>query len=71
MSTKFRKSGAGALAAFFAVTVWVWDQDPTPNVLSDGLISPWCLIGSPESWEGRPCVVPLRPGSVDGTVLPR
>ncbi|MBV8754365.1 MAG: hypothetical protein JO328_16000 [Hyphomicrobiales bacterium] len=71
MSTKSLNSGAVVLAASFAVTVLTWDQDPLRGGLSDDFTSPWCLAGSLESWEGRPCVVPLRPGSADGTAVPR
>jgi hypothetical protein len=71
MSAKLINSAAGILAAFFAVTGVAWDQDPFRDGLSDDLISSWCRIDSPESWEGKPCVVPLRTWSADGTALPR
>jgi hypothetical protein len=71
MSAKLLNFGAGAFAAFFAVTVLAWDQDPFRDDLADDLMSPWCGIGAPNSWEGRPCVVPLRTWSADGTALPR
>jgi hypothetical protein len=71
MSTKLINPAVGALAAFFAVAGFAWDQDPFRDGLSEDLISPWCRIGSPETWEGRPCVVPLRAWSADGTTVPR
>ena len=51
-------SAAAFVGAFFAVTALVWDQDPMRDGPADGLITPWCRIGSLDSWEGRPCVVP-------------
>ena len=71
MSAKLINSAAGVLAVFFAVTGFAWDQDPFRDGLSEDLISPWCRIGAPETWEGKPCVVPLRTWSADGTALPR
>jgi hypothetical protein len=71
MSAKFLNLGAGAFAAFVAVAVLAWDQDPFRDGLADDLMSPWCSIGAPKSWEGRPCVVPLRTWSTDGTAVPR
>ena len=71
MNAKLINSAAGAFAAFFAVTVLAWDQDPFRDGLAEDLITPWCRIGSPETWEGRPCVVPLRTWSADGTAAPR
>jgi hypothetical protein len=59
------------LAALFAVSLFAGDQDAIRDGLTDDLISPWCRIGSLESWEGRPCVVLLRTGSVEGTASPR
>jgi len=58
MSAKLINSAAGTLAAFLTVTVLALDQDPFRDGLSDDLITPWCRIGSLETWEGRPCVVP-------------
>ena len=71
MSAKFLNTGAAIVAAFFAVTVLAWDSDSTRDGLNDDLISPWCRIGSPDSWEGRPCVVPLRTGSAEASVVTR
>jgi hypothetical protein len=59
------------LAALFAVTVLPWDQDFIGDGPTDDLMSPWCSIGSLQSWEGRPCVVPLRTWSADETAVPR
>lgn len=71
MSTKLLNTGAAAFAALFAVTVLAWDQGPIRDDLSDDFMSPSCRIGSPESWTGRPCVVPLRTWSDSGTAVPR
>jgi hypothetical protein len=71
MSRKFLNAGAGVCAALFAVTVLAWDQDPIRDDSGDDLTSPWCRIDSPDSWEGRPCVVPLRIWSAEGTAIPR
>ena len=71
MSAKLINSAAGTLAAFLTVTVLALDQDPFRDGLSDDLITPWCRIGSLETWEGRPCVFPLRARSADGTAVPR
>lgn len=71
MSAKFLNSGAPLFAALFVVTVLAWDQALFSDDLSDDFTSPWCRIGSPESWEGRPCVVPLRSWSIDGATVPR
>ena len=70
MSAKFLNTGAAIVAAFFAVTVLAWDPDSIRDDLNDDFVSPWCRIGSPDSWEGRPCVVPLRTWSIDGTAIP-
>jgi hypothetical protein len=70
MNAKLINSAAGVLAAFLAVTVLPRDQNFIGDALSDDLISPWCRIGAPETWEGRPCVVPYTE-SADGTALPR
>ena len=71
MSTKLINPAVGALAAFFAVTGLAWDQDPFRDGLADDLITPWCRIGSLETWEGRPCVVPSQTWSTDETAVPR
>jgi hypothetical protein len=62
MRSTLVNSAAFVLAAFFAVSVTVWDQDPMRDGPSDSLITPWCRIGSLDSWEGRPCVVPYSAG---------
>ncbi len=71
MSAKFLNLGAGFFAVFFAVTVLAWDQEFIRDDMSDDFIPPWCRVGSLESWEGRPCVVPLRTWSAGGTASPR
>ena len=71
MTAKFLNSGAAIFAALFAVTVLASDQDVIRDDLSDDFMSPWCRIGSSESWEGRPCAVPFRTSSADGTAVPR
>jgi hypothetical protein len=71
MSAKLINSAAGALAAFFAVTGVAFDQDPFREATADEFISPWCRIGAPETWEGKPCVVPLSTWPADGTAFPR
>jgi hypothetical protein len=58
-------SAAFFAGAFFAVSALVWDQDPMRDGPTDGLIAPWCRIGSLDSWEGRPCVVPYSAGQRD------
>jgi len=71
-SHRYKESSTGfLLAALFAVSLFTWDQDAVRDGLTDDLISPWCRIGSLESWEGQPCVVPLRTGSIEGTARPR
>ena len=71
MSTKSLNAGAAIFAALFAVTLLASDQDLIRDDMSDDFMSPWCRIGSPDSWEGRPCVVPLRIWSTHGTAVPR
>jgi hypothetical protein len=71
MSAKLIKAGAGVLAAFLAVNAFAWDQDPFRDGPSEDLISPWCRIDAPETWEGRPCVVPLRTWSAEAPTVPR
>jgi hypothetical protein len=71
MRAKFHDSAARVLAAFFAVTVLARDQDPIRHGLTDDFVSPWCRIGSLQSWEGRPCVVPMRGASGEVTAAPR
>jgi hypothetical protein len=67
-SHRYKENSAGFLvAALFAVGLFTSDQDAIRDGLTDDLISPWCRIGSLDSWEGQPCVVPLRTGSVEGT----
>jgi hypothetical protein len=68
-SNKYAMSSAAMcfLAAFFAMSLWTWEQDPMRDGLTDDLITPWCRIGSLESWEGRPCVVPMRGASDEAT----
>lgn len=46
------------LAALFAVSAFAWESDPIREGLTDDGISPWCHIGSLDSWEGRPCLIP-------------
>jgi hypothetical protein len=58
------------LAVFFSVTLFTWD-DLIPEGLTDDMISPWCRVGSLESWEGRPCAFPLRTGSIERAPDPR
>ena len=69
MSAKRLKFTAGVLAGFVSLAVLAWDQDL--DGLTDDMIAPSCRIGSLQSWEGRPCVVPLRTGPADGTATPR
>ncbi|MBV8753645.1 MAG: hypothetical protein JO328_12375, partial [Hyphomicrobiales bacterium] len=57
MSAKLLNTGAAIVAAVFAVTVLSWDPNAVRDDLNDDFMSPWCWIGSPDSWEGRPCVV--------------
>jgi len=71
MSAKLISSAAGVLAAFLAVAAVAFDQDPFRDAMADDFISPWCRIGAPDTWEGKPCVVPLRTESSGGTALPR
>ena len=65
-----RKAGASAgfvPAALFAVSLFTSDQVAMHEGLTDDFISPWCRVGSLASWEGRPCVLSLRTGSVEIT----
>ena len=64
-------SAACFLAAFFAVSALMWDQDVLRDGLTDDLATPWCRIGSLDAWKGQPCVVPFRIGSTEGTATPR
>ena len=66
MNSTLMKSTAFLLAAFFAVSATVWDQGPIRDDLMDDFVSPWCRLGSLDSWAGRPCAIPLRTG-VAGT----
>jgi hypothetical protein len=68
-----RYTGSAAallLAVFISVSLFTWD-DVIRDVLTDDMISPWCRVGSLESWEGRPCAFPLRTGSIERAVDPR
>jgi len=71
MSSTSRRSAVNSaacfLAAFFTVSAVMWDHDALPDGLTDDLAAPWCRIGSLESWEGRPCVVPMRGASDEAT----
>ena len=60
-------SAACFLAAVFAVSVSIGHQDPSRDGLAEDLIAPWCRIGSSQSWEGRPCVVPMQSAAAEGT----
>jgi hypothetical protein len=55
------------VATVCGVNVATWDQDPIQDALADDLLSPWCRIGSLQSWQGRPCVVPMGPAWDEGT----
>ena len=73
-ATSHRYAGTSAaflLAALLAASMFTWDRDAMTDGLTDDLISPWCRIGSLDSWEGRPCVLPLRTGSLEGTAYPQ
>jgi hypothetical protein len=70
MRAKCLKSGVGAFAALFVVTIFAWDQDSVRDDPSDDLITPWCRIGSPDSWEGRPCLVPLEGRAAGAAAVP-
>jgi hypothetical protein len=48
--------GTCLLAALYVVSV---PADAILDNLTDELISPPCRIGSLQSWQGKPCVVPL------------
>jgi len=48
------------LAALFVARVSTWGENAIGDGLSDEGISPPCQIGSLQSWQGRPCVVPKR-----------
>jgi hypothetical protein len=53
-------SSAGCfLSALFAVSVLTGGYDLVRDGATDDMISPWCEIGSPASWEGRPCVISM------------
>jgi hypothetical protein len=74
MSSTSQKSAVASaaaclLAAHFAVSGLVWD--PLRDGLTDDLISPWCQIGSTQSWEGRPCVVSTESAATEGTASTR
>jgi hypothetical protein len=60
--------GACLFAALSVVSVPAWDEDPTRDGPTDELLSPSCRIGSLQSWQGRPCVVPIGPTSAEETV---
>ena len=63
-STSHRSAiAAYSLVALFAVSGLVWD--PFADGVTDDLASPWCRVGSPQSWTGRPCVIPM--GATVGT----
>jgi hypothetical protein len=48
------------LASLSVVSV---SADAILDSLTDELISPSCRIGSLQSWQGQPCVVPMANGS--------
>jgi len=70
-SHRYTGTAAGLLlAAVLSVSLFTWD-DVIRDGLTDDMISPWCRVGSLESWEGRPCVFPLRTGSIERAANPR
>jgi len=48
--------GSCLLAALYVVSV---PADAILDSLTDDVISPPCRIGSLQSWQGKPCVIPL------------
>jgi hypothetical protein len=70
-SHRYTGSAAGLLlAVFLSVSLVTWD-DLIREDLTDDMISPWCRVGSLESWEGRPCAFPLRTRSIERAADPR
>ena len=59
--------GACFLLALCVVSVPAWDEDTTRDGTTDEPLSPSCRIGSLQSWQGRPCVVPIGPTSAEET----
>ena len=74
-STSHRSAAGSAaaccLAALFAVSAMIWDQDAMRDGLTDDLIGPWCRIGALDSWAGRPCVVEMHDASTEVTASSR
>ena len=71
-SHRYTGTTAGLLlAAVFAESLFTWDQNVVQDDPMDDLISPWCRVGSLASWEGRPCALSLRTGSIEAAAHPR
>jgi hypothetical protein len=54
-------------AALFAATATARAQASIQDELTEDLISPSCRIGSLQSWQGQPCVVPMGISAIGGT----
>jgi hypothetical protein len=54
-------------AALFAATATARAQTSIEDELTEDLISPSCRIGSLQSWQGQPCVVPMGISAIGGT----
>jgi hypothetical protein len=61
--------GMSLFAALFAATATATAraQASIEDELTEDLISPSCRIGSLQSWQGRPCVVPMGISAIGGT----
>jgi hypothetical protein len=59
--------GMSLFAALFAATATARTQASIEDELTEDLISPSCRIGSLQSWQGQPCVVPMGISAIGGT----
>jgi hypothetical protein len=59
--------GMSLFAALFAATATARAQASIQDELTEDLISPSCRIGSLQSWQGQPCVVPMGISAIGGT----
>jgi hypothetical protein len=59
--------GMSLFAALFAATATASAQTSIEDELTEDLISSSCRIGSLQSWQGQPCVVPMGISAIGGT----
>lgn len=64
VNSKSLRRAVGSAIGAWALVVATITNASVSDLQTDDIISPWCRIGSLQSWQGRPCIISeqSRPG---------